>query len=259
MRNTLRPWMNLLLAPEGEGGGGGGGTGTTETPPALNDAAKKEISTMINGAMKGWGERFEKNFDAKLQPLSGLGESLKAIQDKLSTNATPPGDKPPGNTVGDPEAQKVLLKLQSQVETLTQKLTATEAEKAEITARTQRAEERSVLEKALDAAGLKGGALAGAAALLIHERKAISRRDDGSVVWKVRREAAGQSYDDYVDVKDGLSEFLKTDEGKGFLPPRDVKGSGNVSAFVPITVPKGQEGRMADAAATLSAFLANGG
>lgn len=255
-----RPWMHTVLRAEAGAGGDDGSGGGAK--PALTDEMKKEISTMLNGAIKGWGERLKgevgSSLEEKLKPFAGIGDTLKALQEKIESSGDP---KPPKGSP-PPESDKEILKLRGQLDSIQQRLTATENEKKEIETRTQRAEEKTILEKALSDAGVKGGVLSAAVALLTHERKVIVRRDDGAIGYKVQRESAGQRYEDVLDVKEGIAEFLKTDEGKGFLPPKAVGGSGDPtrpSGFGGLVSPSSGDIKTARAIEVVSNMLNGGG
>lgn len=57
----------------------------------------------------------------------------------------------------------------------------------------------------------------------LHARGMLVKNKSGELGMKVKKEWG----DDVVSLKNGLSDFLKTDKGKSFLPPTGAQGSGS--------------------------------
>lgn len=71
--------------------------------------------------------------------------------------------------------------------------------------------------------GIDGSRLKGALAVLDTEERRISRDESGSLRFKFPK----NGYDDYVSLDEGIAAWLKTEDGKAYLPARQAGGSGN--------------------------------
>lgn len=84
-------------------------------------------------------------------------------------------------------------------------------------------EERNSLANALRGKGVDEKRLKGAMALLYTEEKKVTRDETGAIKFRVQREG----YEDLMDLGAAVEEWLKTEEGKTYLPPRPAAGSGS--------------------------------
>ncbi len=86
-----------------------------------------------------------------------------------------------------------------------------------------RSEERSALMNALNAQGITGARATAVAAWLHGEGNRVRRSKEGQIAFVIKRDG----YEDELDVSKGVVEWLATDEGKEFAPPRQAGGSGS--------------------------------
>lgn len=130
--------------------------------------------------------------------------------------------------VEDPQ----IAQMRKQIE----KLTADKAKNREVALRSKLSEE-------LVAAGVNPATVKALVALHVDSDKAVSYESDESdeIVFKAQ--------DNSYSLKDGLQQWLKTEDAKAYLIPKGAKGSGDTSYQKP-TVPK-TENKSAEAAASM--------
>jgi hypothetical protein len=235
----VRPSLSRLLcsvtpaggAPGGGGGGGGGGGsgGTGEGGEGGEEGgeeggkAKPMTAEQVNRAIRDHAGRMTKATDAKLAALTEQNAAMAASLEKLLKATGGEGKGAPGAGDGaqgavSPEVTKQLADLTSKLEKQT-KLAADEKAARETEHRTARTkEERSALKDALLERGVPAVQAPVLAAYLHGEAKMIGRTADGTIVYK--------KGEDELDLGEGLDEYLKTDAGKAWLPPRGAQGSG---------------------------------
>lgn len=86
-------------------------------------------------------------------------------------------------------------------------------------------EERSMALSALTSASVS--AVAAKSALdTLRASGRIARNAEGDVVFLMPRDIAGEKVTDEMELSAGVAEWLETEEGKIFAPPRNVDGSG---------------------------------
>lgn len=90
-------------------------------------------------------------------------------------------------------------------------------------------EERTALQNALSESGVGPTQMSAAMALLYDAEKRVSRDEAGNLQFAMPE----KGYTDYLSLQEGVSKFLKTDQGKMFQAPRDVNGSGNTGGKPP--------------------------
>ena len=205
--------------PEGTQAGGEGGSLTQEQVNAL-------VVDRVNAAFSAHGKRLRDVVSKDVEGLikSGLSpvlEELGALKAAREAAAEPPkgGDQ----TAQSVEAAvaKARAKDDARIRELEAKAAAAEQARAESEHTRLQQEERTALSQALSEAGIEGVRVKHALSYLKDEKK-IGRNEKGEVCYKMVR-AYG---DELVTLKDGLAEWLKTEDGKSFLPPRGVGGSG---------------------------------
>lgn len=237
MKRHLMMQLGPMMAPKDpdDDGGGGGGAGKPFTPEQ-----EQALGRMVNSALTSHMGR--KPFKdaiaaavgehtspilAKLEEMSGGGGG--GNDDDGGSNAGGGGGNNRGGGGGGanfklpPEVQKRLDDLER-----TNKRLQAEGEQAKTESQKQKranevAEEKKLLRDSLKAAGVSDERLDGAMALLYHEQGKLMRDPDGRVRYKLAREG----YVDEVDVSSGIAEWIKSPEGKGYLPPVQVQGGGS--------------------------------
>jgi hypothetical protein len=202
--------------------GSAGKDGEGEQPQALTpDEVEKMIDAKMNSAISTHLTRFKGAFAKELEGT--IAKSLGPIGEQLASLTKKPEGEEEAREKGPSKAEAAL---QARIKELEEKTAKAESEKqAEREARL-RDEERSALANALQAKGVSGAKLKGALALLYTEEKRIGRAEDGKIAFKVQR--AG--YVDDLDLDKGIDEWLKTDDGKEYMPARPAAGSGAAPA-----------------------------
>lgn len=174
-----------------------------EFKTSFNDGMNKAISTHVTRATKGLTESIS----------AAVAEKLKSSEDE------PPDDKKGKGEKGtDPEVKKQLDAMQKRLDTSEKARLDAESKQAATEQKRLKTEEREAARTILAKAGLDEPRVKAALAILHTEEGRIARAEDGKIVWK--------NGDDEVDLGKGLGEWLKSDEGKTFVPARDVRGSG---------------------------------
>lgn len=251
----------------GNNGGQGGAGGSDDTAGALTEAAKKEVTDMVNsavnGAMTNHLGRFKKQFTDEMtktfsETLGPISEQLKALAERPQPQ--PPGKGGQGQGQGNELPQEIrdaMLRNENRIKELEQQ------NKAERDAREQekntrlREEERNKLQTVLRDRGIPDPLVRAAVAQLHTEDKRVTRTDDGRIVFKFARGQGQAQYFDELDVDKGVDEWLKSDEGKAYVPARQANGSGGQPARPGGTQSPGD--KKAQATQDLAKILLGGG
>lgn len=181
----------------------------TEAPKVVTP---EDVHSAISDRLKRWETKLAEREKALEQRFQ---ETLKGEFAKFQP-AQPQGksepDSDPMKAVKDAEAR------------FKQKLEQIEAERAQERQRVQQAEERTELQKALAAAGVTEPARVKAAmAVLYTEEKRITRGSDGKILFK-HVDKFGEPNE--FDLEEGVKAWANSDEGKFYVPPKPVAGSG---------------------------------
>lgn len=229
MRLTAQDWMRILAPTSslvcsaegddnpGDGGGGDRGDGDGDGDERLQKLVDQKVNAALSNHLGRFRTSFEKDLDTKLskslEPVTG---SLSELKDTLAKGR---GDHKPDKT--DEEAEE-LKKANARIAELERKNKEAE-EHAQATERKRlSSEERTALTEALSQAGVDKNRIRAAVALLYNEDRRVKRDDEGNIVFLVPK--AG--YTDEVKLEDGIPDWLKTEEGKAFLPATGAAGSG---------------------------------
>lgn len=221
----------VMSADDGAGGGGGGGGGDggdgkggkgggdgAAAAAGLSEEMKKEITKHVSGAVANYSKRIQADLMATL--TTTLEEKLKGFQPVKvdGDGGTGGGDGKGGAPPEDPDKKRMRAELDS----LTKKLEQQTTERQQDAERALRSEERNELTARLREAGIPEPRLRGAVAYLLHDTKAIRRDKENKIVWPVKRDWGEEE----LPFEKGVEEWLGTEEGKAYLPPKDAKGSG---------------------------------
>jgi hypothetical protein len=232
-------WPMLMLAPDnggasgGAGDGDGGADGGAEKPMSrkeVEDVVAKAVGTHINS----------RGFQEKLRKGLASSDDVQAIRKILEDSAAARGGAGAGGedqgqsgtaSVGaggasggmDVETKRALAKLQRDNEDLQKMLKAMSDDKKASEQKQLESEERSAIKDGLNGK-VKPSLLPAAVALLYGERKVIGRNKDGGVVFKMKDR---DNFDVEATIEDGIKAWLETPEGKEYLPPADIGGSGD--------------------------------
>lgn len=195
----------------------------------MNDEVKAAISAMIGEQVTGAVRRHFSNSSFKEMLGGTVKEIFEPFANELREKFKPanPEKEKEGDDKGDelsPKARALIAELQGNQEKMAKALkTATEEREAE-KASAKRLRERTSITKALTDNGVTGPLADAAAVLLLTEQKRVKTLDNNEVVFTVQR---GADYPEDWPVDKGVAEWLKSDQGKAFLPPREGSGAGS--------------------------------
>lgn len=207
--------------------GAGDADGSEENEPTEADRAfDGKINAALDSHLTKFKKSVERDFAKKTEAaiaaaLSPLSKQFEDIAKKFTAA--------PQKTKKDDESADITSKLDEERKMWASKFA--ELEKQTIHERTLReegekkqktTEEKHALTAALNTAGITGAKQRAAIALLYTEDKRVVRNDDGEIGFTVQK--AG--YTEHVTLEEGINQWLKTEEGKEFLPARGAGGSG---------------------------------
>lgn len=176
----------------------------TALAPAIADTVKREITGAISGL------KLDETIAAK------VGEATKGLK--------PPDTDGKGGDGkgGDDKADPAVAQLRAQLEELTRKTKV--AEQAAASEKAAREEEQLIgaLRETLAKAGVPAEKQRPVVALLHAADKRVRRTTDGQPGLHFRR----NGYEEVLPLEAAVKEWLGTDEGKQFLPPTGVQGTG---------------------------------
>ena len=192
----------------------------------------EEFDKRVNGAMDNRFKRFETTFAKSLDEK--LGGFTKAIEEKLG--GAKPVDPPAGGNAGgdsskpvDPEIAKLrgqLAETEKRQKALDQQLAAEKAEREKIAAQKRAREDSDALTGSLRKKGFSEHAIPALDALFrVAEGRLVRDESDPETVLFKRKSKSGE--EELVTIDQALDDFAKTDEGKAYMPARQVAGSGN--------------------------------
>jgi hypothetical protein len=172
------------------------------------------ISRQVNGAMSQFKRVGMKEYilDAVKTSVAEALQGFKAPEVKETTTKQPDGDESP-----------MVKQLRAETQALAAKLKAQEDAAREDKTKAQRAEERGSLAEALRSAGVPDNRLRGAVAELYLDQQRIKRDAEGRIVFTMQRDWGVEE----LPVEKGIAEWVKSDEGKIYMPPVSANGSGN--------------------------------
>jgi hypothetical protein len=245
-----------IKAGAGEGGGAGGGSGGAGGGSGVaGEGEAKQLDEATQGFIKAFvGEQVSMAITSHLkrssfkEMLGGIVNSaLEPITAELKARAKPKEDDGEHPGSGDdlsPKARALLAQTQSELAAMKKQLDTTrEAAEAET-------RERTLLRDALRSNGVPDQVSDALAVMLHVEQKRVKTMDDGTVVFTVARDYGPEDW----PVEKGVPEYLKTEQGKAFLPPAQGSGSGGGRGGRP-QVPNGQPDKAALGRALLGVKL----
>ena len=240
--NFTPPQPGILCSIEGGDGTPPAGGGSGDGAPAFDpEAFKNEIKDFtvkaVNGAVS---THLSRALGTKLEESQTA--ILGQVKEMLSGFAPAPADagaQGTGNADLDTAIKNATAPLLKQLEEQRQ---ANERHAAAAKAEREnrmRQEENAALQSALTTAGVPGP-LAQAAVNLLHS--SLERDESGNIRFVAKETGPTGPYDERVDVSEGVARFLRTEDGKHFLPARPAGGSGNRGGAAPGATP----GRQSD-------------
>lgn len=194
-----------------------------KTDEQQTDAPKAMSPEEINRAITERLRRESAKYEAKLAERDTRYNELLARLEALQTapaSTSPGADSEPKGRATKAEHEEWQKRIKDIEAKTTARINELEAERAKERDAARASEERAELTSALTAAGVVN--LKGAMAVLTADKR-IGRDEDGRVSFVEPKDG----YTDFHSLSDGLKKWLATDEGKFYLPPRGVEGSGS--------------------------------
>ncbi len=213
-------------------------------------ALEERINKTVNSALTSHLKRIKAGITAE-DLEKHLEEREKALAERREKEEEERRKKEGGGDKHAPE----LVSLKKQNEELRKRLDSLDKEAAQAKEEKKAAEERSLLAEMLAEGGVKDARVRHAVNYLRGEGL-VRRTDKGELVF-VKRARGG---DEELDLGEGIAEWLKTEDGKHFLPPTNAGGAGTETRRkAGGRNANDQETPKARAAAALAALRAGGG
>ena len=169
-------------------------------------------------------DEFQKTLMSKFAPQTqqATEDDPEAETDTTATTQQPAIEQPKRLSGAELAAKKANAKVEALAKQLAAEKEAAAKEKAELLQRQEKAD----MLAALTAAGVT---TAKGAYATLKEDGRIRRNADGELVMVVIKDYAGTKAEEEVTIQAGIKDWLATDDGKCFLPPRGGgDGSGTV-------------------------------
>lgn len=231
-------------APDDDAGGDGdGGDAQYVTADQLNKAITKQLgqfarrklpdlmkSALTTTLVEAGLVKAKPDGDADDDDAPGEGEGQQGAQ------GTQGGQQGAQGTQGQPSKES---KRVARLERELQKMREEQAAAAE---RDRKAQERGAVTDALKAQGVRPEMIGPLATWMLSDEsgRIVRRNAEGQVVFARMEDGGGDP--DELPLRDGLSDWFKSDAGKAYIPPRPAGGSGFQAprAPTPGTRPGGQ-------------------
>ena len=215
---------------------------------AADKALEERVSKIVNSALTSHMKR--------VKPGLGAEELEKFLEDREAKRAAEAEEKKKAGGGADDKTAAERIAEKKRLEAIEKKLAEAEAKSAALEKRATEEQRRANMSGALEAAGVKGVQVRHALRYLEGEGL-VKPNDDGQLVFVKR---SGSGAEEEVEFAKGLADWMKTDDGKHFLPPSGAGGSGSGQGGKAGT---SRAGSGADsksrASAALSAFVGRGG
>ena len=194
------------------GAGNEGGDGGGDEPKYITEA---DLSKVLNQAITGHVGRMETRLTKTLGETVGtsIAEALAALNKKPDDKADDKGDDKPDH--------KVVL-LERKLEKLTTDLATSQAGQEAESSKRKAESLRGDVTSALGDLDMTGARLRGAMSLLYAEGR-VYIGEDGSHLFK---DAEGVEF----PLADGVKAWSSSEEAKLYMPPTNVRGSGDKNA-----------------------------
>jgi hypothetical protein len=213
---------------------------------AIKDSLKEAIGDIVPNLIKQQIEAALADRDRDRDP----------DRDRDSADPDPPvrGKKGSQPQLASVEDHPFVRRLKERTEALEAQLNEQKKAAEEAKNRTQQQEERAVLTETLRKLGVDERHLRGAVAELYLDQKRVRRDPEtGQIGFSMGRDWG----EEVLPLEKGLGEWLKTEEGKIYLPPVQVQGSGGQAGGRP--KPLGPNATKGDKLQALGSLLMNGG
>lgn len=183
-----------------------------EAPEVETPSAPALTQEAVHGAITERLQRQEKKLIAEIDNrMAAILERLPQKQEDAPTAQA---------SAADPKAEVEKMRREFQ-----KRMDAMEQERAQEKRTALQSEEKNRLMETLTSAGLDAPRIKAATALLYNSEQRIGRAADGSIIFKGK----DQFGDAELSLEEGVRSWLNTDDGKFFLPARNVGGSGTAA------------------------------
>lgn len=202
--------------------GAGQGTPSPQDGQGSDDSPKFVTEEQLNRAITARFKSFEGKLDGKFGEFSRGFESFQAqIAEALKPKQEPPKEPPKPKDAPPPITDlPEFVEQRKQLEALQKRLADADKKAAEAESKRRDTLLRQSVDEALAKAGVEARLVKQARGYLIDSLKATRFSEDGDSVVMVGGDG------EEVELSVGLKSFLKSDEGKLYLPPRGTAGSG---------------------------------
>ena len=175
----------------------------------------RQVIKIVNAAVSNHVGRRTKQFEDRFTDFSGKIEQLLSQQTAAPEPATTEEDGQADNRFKAMQAK--LDRMEQEVKNREDQLKAEAAQRMDLNA-------RNSLKDALSAAGVPGDRIKHAMAFLYDgSDKRVKHSESGELEFLVQRDG----WEETTSLAEGVNAFLDSDEGKFYLPARNVAGSGN--------------------------------
>lgn len=224
------PRSSLICSVDDGSGQGGGGGGSGEKSPFSEDQMKA-LQDMSNATSSSHHTRINKSLEARLGEFeSSQGKMLDKKFEELTNTLTGGGGKDAGKDGdkgdgrGDANNPEIAA-LTARVAAAESKAKAADQLVEQGKKDNLESEKTQKVATALRNSGVPDGLLNGAMAVF-GSSGGVTRDDANKLVVRVERKGPTGPYPEDITLEDGVTEWLKTDNGKAYAGPRDVRGSG---------------------------------
>ena len=188
------------------------------------DGRFNALTNAINAEQRKRQQSATKELEAALQKgIAPLAEQMAALQ-----------PQPPASEAAV-DAQKLQqLKYEAELKALRDEVVAQKAAREQEERKRLQQEERAALAGVLGKQGLDQARARAAIALVYTEEQRVKRAEDGKITFRIQTKFG----EEQASLEDGVAEWLKTDDGKAFLPPTGAAGAGTSASGRPAAAKK---------------------
>lgn len=199
-----------------------------ESPEDSEETTKPSYITTeeLNRAITQRLRSFEKNFESKIGSLSeNLSGTLKSQLEEISKQLKPVEEVKPSKKEVDSQNElhnnPQFKAMQAELEAMKKASLLASQKAQEERAKSREMQMRSHLSETLSKQGVPADRLKHAVGFLVNVTNSVSYSEDNE------DEVVFKSQDGELDLASGVKQFLKSDDGKLYLPARAINGSGD--------------------------------
>ena len=193
-------------------------------------ARREEFTSIANSAASSHVKRQAKQ----------VNDQLAVIMAKLEELSAPAESAEPATSEPANEEDAKVKALQARLKEMDKAVAQRESQLAEQELQRKTNTARGILKDSLSEAGVPADRVKQAVGYLFDSEKRVQYSESGAIEFLIPEEG----YVDRLNVKDGVQKFLSGPEGKMYLPPRDVSGSGNQGGKSPRARASSNEGEL---------------